>query len=34
MDIYGKKWICFEKTFYKKMKNTKIVFPTGFTEKY
>ena len=33
MDIYGKKWILIEKTVYGKMKNTKIAFPTGFTEK-
>ena len=31
---FEKKWIYFEKTFYRKMKNTKNVFPTGFTEKY
>lgn len=34
MDIYKKKWIYFEKTFYEKMKNMKNTFPTGFTEKY
>ena len=34
MDIYGKKWIWFEKTFYRKIKNIKNTFPTAFTEKY
>lgn len=34
MDIYGKKWIFMEKNIYKKMKNTKNAFPTGFTEEY
>lgn len=34
MHKYRKKWIYFEKTFYRKMKNMKNTFPTTITEKY